>query len=93
MKQILILISLGILFTALVTPAYSSDHKEKHDYNGHFGDIDLNGDDMVNWEEFKKAFSHAGKDIFKKIDENSDDLIDHDEWHHFKKNQGYKHKD
>ncbi len=91
MKKFLLLIALGLLLTVLATPVYSSDHKEKHNYNGHFGDMDLDGDDLVNWEEFKKFFSHAGKDVFKKADGNNDDSIDHDEWHEFKDAKGYKH--
>ena len=76
MKKILLLISLGILLATLVTPAYSSDQNEKPTYNGHFGDIDTDGDDQLNWKEFKEYFSHADKDAFKKIDANNDGLID-----------------
>ena len=92
MKKILFLISLSILFAAFISPAFSSDQK-KPDYSGHFGDMDIDGDDQVNWKEFKKHFSHAEEDIFKKIDTNNDSLIDHDEWHEFKAAQGYKHKE
>ena len=52
MKKILLLISLSIVLAAFVTPAYSSDHKEKHSYNGHLGDMDMDGDDELNWKEF-----------------------------------------
>ena len=93
MKRILLLISLGILLATLVTPAYSSDQKEKHTYNGHLGDMDTDGDDQLNWKEFKQYFSHADKHAFKKIDVNNDSLIDHDEWHDYKAAHGYKHKE
>lgn len=93
MKKFLFLISMGILFAALVTPAYTSDHKDKQSYNGHLGDIDADDDDQLNWKEFKQYFPHAEKDVFKKIDANNDGLIDHDEWHEFKAAHGYKHKD
>ena len=66
---------------------------EKHHYSGHFGDIDTNGDDLVNWEEFKKYFPHAKKKKFVKIDSNKDKMVDHDEWHDFKEKHGYKHKE
>jgi hypothetical protein len=89
MKKIILLISLSILFVALVTPSYSSDSKQKPDYRGHFDDMDIDGDDQVNWKEFKKSFSHAKKQIFKKVDGNNDGLIDHDEWHEFKEANGY----
>jgi len=65
MKRILLLISLSILLAAFVTPAYSSDHKEKHSYDGHLGDMDTDGDDELSWKEFKKYFSHAKEDVFK----------------------------
>jgi len=93
MKKFLLLVSLGILFLAIVTPAYSSDHKQKENYSGHFGDMDLDGDDQVNWEEFKKRFPNMKEDAFKKIDTNNDGSIDHDEWHEFKASHGYEHKD
>ena len=93
MKKIILLISLSILFIALVTPSYSSDSKKKPDYSGHFGDMDIDGDDQVNWKEFKKYFSHAEDQIFKKADKNNDELIDHDEWHEFKEAYGYDHKE
>ncbi len=93
MKKILLLISLGILLASLVTPAYSSDQKGNHTYDGHLRDMDTDGDDELNWNEFKKHFSHAEEDVFKKIDANNDSLIDHDEWHEFKAAQGYKHKE
>jgi len=47
------------LLAAFITPAYSSEQKKKPDYSGHFGDMDTDGDDQVNWKEFKKYFSHA----------------------------------
>ena len=93
MKKILLLISLSILLAAFVTPAYSSDHKKELVYDGHLGDMDTDGDDELNWKEFKKYFAHAEEDAFKKIDANNDGLIDHDEWHEYKAAKGYKHKD
>lgn len=92
MKKIILLISLSIILAALVAPAYSSDQK-KPDYSGHFGDMDLDGDDQLNWKEFKQYFPHAEEDVFKKIDANNDALVDHDEWHEFKEAQGYEHKE
>ena len=93
MKKILLLLSLIILLAAFITPAYSSDLKKKPDYSGHFGDMDLDGDDQINWKEFKQYFSHAEKQMFKKADGNNDKLIDHDEWHEFKDAYGYGHEE
>jgi hypothetical protein len=93
MKKILLLISLGILLATFITPVYSSDHNEKQSYDGHLGDGDTDGDDQLDWKEFKKFFPHAKKEVFKKIDANNDDLVDHDEWHEFKAAEGYEHKE
>ncbi len=92
MKKILFLITLSILLAAFIAPTYSSDHKKKHDYSGHFGDMDIDSDDQVNWKEFKEYFSHAEEHVFKKADGNNDGSIDHDEWHEFKEHHGYAHE-
>ena len=93
MKKSLILIATGILFATFVAPAYATEHKQKYSYNGHFGDMDLDGNDGVNWDEFKKHFTHAENDVFKTADGNNDGSIDHDEWHEFKDAHGYGHAD
>ena len=50
-------------------------------------------DEGVDWEEFNSYFPHAEPEIFKKADGNSDQKIDHDEWHEFKDQHGYGHKE
>lgn len=62
-------------------------------FNAHFGDMDVDGNDMVNWEEFDKFFSKADPKIFKALDLNQDGGVDHDEWHAFKEAHGLKHKE
>ena len=97
MKKNLFVFTLCIMFAALVLTACSSHHKEKHGYSGqvqhgysgHFGDMDINGDDNVDWKEFNKHFSHAKEDVFQKVDIDNDGLVDHDEWHEFKDAHGY----
>lgn len=93
MKKILIIGLMFFLAVALLTPAYSSDHGKKHHFNGHFGDLDTDGNDQLSWEEFKQNFPHADKATFKKIDTDNNGSIDHDEWHDFKATMGYKHKE
>ena len=63
---------------------------EPASFNAHFGDIDTDGDDLVNWEEFKSYFPQATPDIFKTLDGNEDSQVDHDEWHEFKEAHGMK---
>jgi len=52
--------------------------------NAHFGDMDTDGDDLVNREEFKAHFPDADQKAFDAIDLNGDGSVDHDEWHEFK---------
>jgi len=91
MKTKLFFIALSILLAASVTPVYCSDQKTGHNYNGHFGDMDTDGDDQLNWKEFKQYFTHAEEHVFKKADVNNDSIVDHDEWHEFKEVHGYGH--
>lgn len=86
---------IGLCVLLITSMANSSSHKmaEKPDYSGHFGDMDTNMDEGVDWEEFNSYFSHAEPEIFKKADGNNDQKIDHDEWHEFKDQHGYGHKE
>ena len=93
MRGIIIFIGLSFVLFSYTGCVHHNGHDiEKHDFSGHFGDMDADGDDSVNWEEFKKYFPHSEKKVFTKADTDSDGLIDHDEWHHFKENHGYGHK-
>lgn len=58
-------------------------------YNGHFGDMDKDGNDYVSWEEFKAYFPHGEKKAFDEIAAGKD--FDHDAWHEFKEKHGYGH--
>jgi len=61
---------------------------EPASFNAHFGDMDTDGDDLINWDEFKSYFEQATPDIFKALDGNEDSRVDHDEWHAFKEAHG-----
>ena len=92
MKNIIMIISLCV-FLAAGSAAYADSHQkaQKQNYSGHFGDMDKNGDDLVNWEEFKAYFPHAEKKVFESAGGDGDGEIDHDEWHAFKQAHGLKH--
>jgi Ca2+-binding EF-hand superfamily protein len=98
MKQSLLLI---ISIVLVLLTAGCSSHKKHHgtdmpdpqEFNAHFGDMDTDGDDLVNWEEFAAHFENAEKKVFDAIDLNQDGSIDHDEWHEFKAAHGLKHHD
>lgn len=95
--------SLWLIITILLVllTAGCSNHKRHHGtdmpdpkaFNAHFGDMDTNGDDLVNRKELKAHFKKAEKKVFDAIDLNQDGSIDHDEWHEFKAAHGLKHHD
>jgi hypothetical protein len=93
MRGIIIFIGLSFVLLSFIGCVHHTHDIEKHDFIGHFGDIDTDGDESVNWEEFKKYFPHSEKKAFIRVDSNSDGLIDHDEWHKFKEKHGYGHKE
>ena len=62
-------------------------------FNAHFGDMDTDGDDLVNLEEFSAYFKHVDPKVFNAFDLNQDGNIDHDEWHQFKEAHGLKNYD
>ena len=60
-------------------------------YNGHFDDMDKNGDEYVDWKEFKVYFPNGEKVVFDEIDTEKAGRFDHDQWHEFKEKRGYGH--
>jgi hypothetical protein len=85
------------IFLFIATVGCSSDtrhHKtslpDPASFNAHFGDIDVDSDDWVCWDEFKLYFPKATSDIFNTLDINEDNKLDHDEWHEFKQAHGLK---
>ena len=94
-RTIWIVVFLG----ALVILVACGGQKRFHDadlpspasYQAHFGDMDGDGDGLVTRTEFKGHFSHAEGRVFDALDLNKDGVVDHDEWHQFKKAHGMKH--
>ena len=93
----LVLIIIPILVVALVVGCsadkkhHKTDMPESKIYNAHFGDIDADGNELVNWEEFSAYFKNAENKVFNAIHLNQDGNIDHDEWHEFKEAHGLEH--
>ena len=91
------LLTILIIFVALAVACsgskkhHKSDMPDTQSYNAHFGDMDTDGDELVNWEEFAAYFQHAEKIVFNAVDLNQDGNIDHDEWHEFKEAHELKH--
>lgn len=71
---------------------HDTDMPDPKSYNAHFGDMDTNGDGLVNWEEFNAHFQDAQQNVFNAIDLDQNGTIDHDEWHEFKAAHGLTHQ-
>jgi len=98
MKKAYSIIFVMILLLVVVSCAkekryHKSSLPEPASFNAHFGDMDVDGDDLVNWGEFKSYFPQTTPDIFKALDGNGDSTVDHDEWHEFKEAHGLKKHD
>lgn len=81
--------SVKVLLTFIFGVLLAAGTSLAADYNGHFGDMDKDGDDLVSWEEFQEYFAHAEKTVFDGIAEGK--AFDHDAWHEFKEEHGYGH--
>ena len=96
MKHVILLLSLALVIGLWLGCASDRYHKEAlpdpQGFNAHFGDMDLDGNDLVNWTEFKDQFPQAEEKVFKAIDLNDDGYIDHEEWHEFKVAHGLTHE-
>ena len=98
MKRLLLLTIPVILVTLAVRcssghPHHKTALPDPESFNAHFGDIDADGDELVNWEEFNAYFQNAEPKVFNALDLNQDGGIDHDEWHKFKEAHGLKHQE
>jgi hypothetical protein len=98
MKKWLILLGMLVMAAVLMGSATKDKFHEEplpdpKSFNAHYDDMDRNGDEMVNYEEFKAYFPHGNESVFKALDLNKDGSVDHDEWHKFKEAHGLKNKD
>lgn len=98
MKQ-LFLITISIVFVILTIGCsghknfHGTEMPDPHAFNAHFGDMDADGDDLVNWGEFSDHFPNSEQRVFDAIDLDQSTTIDHAEWHEFKAAHGLKHHD
>ena len=95
MKRLLFIAIL--VFFAAITVGCTTDkpyHKtalpDPESFNAHFGDIDADGDDLVNRDEFNAYFKNPEPEVFNALDMNQDGHVDHDEWHKFKEAHGMR---
>ena len=80
-----VLISMAILAGGCGHKTYhQGSMPDPRPYMIHFDQLDADGDEVVTWAEFKQQFPDTTADVFKAVDLDGDDVIDHDEWHGFK---------
>ncbi len=53
-----------------------------------FGTMDTDGNGVVSWEEFQKAYPQMRKPAFDAVDTDGDGSMTHDEWHGFRSRHG-----
>ena len=93
----LIFFSIAVILVSLALGCSSGGkhHKtalpEPESFNAHFGDMDTDGDGLVNLAEFSAHFKNTDPKVFNALDLNKDGGIDHDEWHKFKEAHGLGH--
>ena len=80
----------ALLALTLATPALAGSHGHGQGHGKHFDDMDMNGDELVDLNEFLAAYPRASKDDFHIISGGSDGF-DHDQWHDFKESHGKAH--
>ena len=68
-RSLLFAISIALIMLVAGCSSHKNHHgtdmPDPHSYNAHFGDMDTNGDDLVNWEEFSAHFNIAEKKYLK----------------------------
>lgn len=90
-NTLLLMAALWMVFMPVSIEAAPPLPGETRGYSGHFGDMDKNGDEVIDWNEFKAYFPHADPRVFEQADGDHNAAIDHDEWHEFKDTRGYGH--
>lgn len=93
-KNILILmvfafmVSIGAYTSVGASSCNKDSSKTKSGHNSfnnrHFPDMDINGDNSLDFEEFKNGFPAVDKIAYERLDNNKDGVLSHEEWHHFK---------
>lgn len=63
------------------------------DYNVRFVDVDKNNDGVINAEEFQVFFPDGDMMVFGEADMNGNGVVEHNEWHIFKKISGYEERE
>jgi uncharacterized protein YceK len=68
MKHVVLLLSVALVIGLLSGCASGRYHKEAlpdpQAFNAHFGGMDLDGNDLVNWTEFKDQFPQGDENMY-----------------------------
>jgi len=89
---------MGILFLLCFTGCAMKEAKPPEepvavDYNIRFVDMDKNGDGVMTVEEFRAYFPNGDELIFGEADMNANGVVEHTEWHIYKKISGFPEKE
>ena len=78
-----------VLMACAVKEAKPPDEPAMVDYNIRFVDIDKDNNGVMTMEEFRAYFPHGDEIVFGEADMDGNGMVDHNEWHIFKKISGY----
>lgn len=102
MKKINTLLTAAALIL-LVGNAFASDKNEYHKQGmadtttfetfgqAYMGEMDMDGDGGVTWDEFHGEFPDAQREFFDVVDLNKDEVVSGPEWHKFRQAHGLNH--
>ena len=92
MRHFIFLLCFALVIGLVSGCASGRYHKEAlpdpQGFNANFSDMDLDGNKLVNWTEFKDQFPNGDENIFKALDLNGDGYIDESEWQKYKAAHG-----
>jgi len=103
MKKITVNLAVFVMFILVAAgislAGQSSENKAYQEKKGmfsnmHFSDLDTDGNDYLNFTEFKAAFPSSEQKTFDLLDTDTDGRLNHGEWHRFKemhKGMGMQH--
>lgn len=81
-----------MISTGAVSLVYASSHNQDNNqspgghtmFNRHFSEMDADGDDNLNFKEFKQVFPSTEQKGFDTLDTDKNGSLSREEWHQFK---------
>ena len=79
---------IGFSFGCSAGRYHKQELPDPQSFKADFGELDLDGNDLVNRTEFKDRFPQAEEKVFGAFDLNGDGYIDRKEWQKFMQAHG-----